>query len=76
MMSEWDGPHSCYPGAWTFHSDGPLLCWNCEIEITLNSAPGWAVMHFCSPICHEEWWANQPLANLIEKHRRKKRSTE
>jgi hypothetical protein len=75
--SKWDGPHSYYPGTRTYHhSDEPFLCWNCEIDITLNSAPADAVMHFCSPSCKDEWWASQPLANLIEKHRRKKRSTE
>jgi hypothetical protein len=74
-MSEWDGRHSNYYGV-RFPLTGDDLCWNCEIDdITLNNAPAAAVMHFCSPGCEEEWWANQPLANLVEKQSRLRRQS-
>jgi hypothetical protein len=73
-MSGWDGRRSNYYGARSGSEDE--LCWNCELAFTLNSAPANAVMHFCSPDCEQEWWGNQPLANLIEKRRRRKHSTE
>jgi len=70
-MSKWDGQSHNYYGVQTGSEDE--LCWNCELGFTLNTAPAHAVMHFCSPDCEREWWANQPLANVVEKHRRRRR---
>ena len=67
-QTAWDGPCSDFYGA-TPGSYEEQFCWNCELEHTLNGAPGFAEMHFCSPGCEQVWWASQPLVNLIEKRR-------
>jgi hypothetical protein len=53
----WDGQCSNYYGVQTGSEDE--WCWNYELGFTLNDAPGHAVMHFCSPDCEQEWWANR-----------------
>ncbi len=70
MTREWDGPRHNYYGV--RHGTEDEYCWHCELAFTINTAPANATMHFCSPSCEQEWWADQPLANLIEKRRRKR----
>jgi hypothetical protein len=58
--------------AWSsayYGDDGPF-CWNCELTFkSLEDAPPDLPMHFCDPICRQEWTTRQPLQNLLDKRR-------
>ena len=45
-------------------------CWNCELEFkSLEDAPPDLPIHFCNPLCRQEWMTRQPLQNLLDKRR-------
>jgi hypothetical protein len=51
------------------HGDGPH-CWNCELGFeSLEDAPVDLPLHFCSPLCKQDWITRQPLQNLLDKRR-------
>jgi len=50
--------------------DGGLYCWNCELSFkSMEDAPPDLPIHFCNPLCAEEWTSRQPLQNLLDKRR-------
>lgn len=55
------------------YGDGPY-CWNCELDFkSLEDAPPDCPLHFCNPFCEREWASQQPLQNLLDKRRAKRK---
>ena len=51
------------------YGDGPY-CWNCELTFnSLEDAPADLPLHFCTPLCEQEWATRQPLQNLLDKRK-------
>jgi hypothetical protein len=50
------------------------LCWNCELSYkSMEDAPSSLPLWFCSPLCQCEWMSSQPLQNLLDKRRMRRK---
>jgi len=57
--------------------DGGLYCWNCELSFkSMEDAPPDLPVHFCNPLCAQEWTSRQPLQNLLDKRRMRREREE